>query len=116
VVKRSERVNDLVRMEVADILARRLKDPRIGFVTVTGVEVSDDLQRAKVYVSILEERDRKKILGALSKAAGFVRGELGRRLSLRYTPEVSFFPDDVFRKTQHVLELLEGLKKEGTGG
>jgi ribosome-binding factor A len=115
-VKRSERVNDLLRMEVADILARRIKDPRLGFVTVTGVEVSDDLQHAKVYVSTLEERDRKKILAALSKAAGFVRGELGRRLSLRYTPEVSFFPDDPFRKTQHVLELLEDLKKEGTEG
>ncbi|HET6371005.1 MAG TPA: 30S ribosome-binding factor RbfA [Nitrospiria bacterium] len=114
--KRTERVNDLVRMEVAEILMRKVKDPRIGFVTVTGVDVSDDLQHAKVFVSVPEDRDRKKILSALSKASGYVRTELGKRLKLRYTPELNFLPDDAYLRSQHVLELLDELrKKEKTG-
>jgi ribosome-binding factor A len=114
--KRSERVNDLVRMEVAEILMRKVKDPRIEFVTVTGVDVSDDLQHAKVFVSVLEGRDSKKILSALSKASGFVRTELGKRLKLRYTPELNFLPDDAYLRSQHVLDLLDELKKKEKPG
>lgn len=111
--KRSARVNDLLRMEVADILLRKTRDPRIGFVTITGAEVSDDLQHAKVYVSVMEGQDRKKILRALSNAAGFVRTELGKRLNLRYIPEVNFLFDDAYQKGQHVLSILDDLKKRG---
>ena len=114
--KRSERVNDLVRMEVAEILLTKTKDPRIGFLTVTGAEVSEDLQHAKVYVSILEGQDRKKTLKILSHATGFVRSELGKRLKLRYTPELTFLLDDASHRTQHVLEILEGLGKGEESG
>lgn len=109
--KRSERVNDMVRMEVADILLRKAKDPRVGFVTVTGAEVSEDLQHAKIYVSILQGSDQKQVLAALARASGFVRAELGKRLSLRYTPELLFLPDHAYRKAEHVLHLLESLEK-----
>ena len=78
--KRTQRLNDLVRNEVADILMKRVKDPRIGFVTVSAVDISPDLRHAKVYVSVLEQiSSPEKVLEGLKKASPFVRGELGRR-------------------------------------
>ena len=87
--KRSERVADQLRIEVADILAKKSKDPRLQNVTVTHVDVTNDLRIARIYVSFLGEKDDEPgILKALSSASGFVRSELGRRLGLRYTPDV----------------------------
>lgn len=101
----------MVRMEVADILLTRTKDPRIGFVTVTGADVSDDLQHAKVYVSIAQGQDQKTTLKGLARATGFVRSELGKRLKLRYIPELIFLTDESYLKTQRVLGLLDELER-----
>ncbi len=92
--KRSVRVADQIRMEVADILARKCKDPRLQSVTVTDVAMNRDLRVARVYVSRPgPEDDVEIIMKILRNAAGFVRLELGRRLDLRYTPEVKFWFD-----------------------
>ena len=82
--KRAERVADQLRIEVADILAKKSKDPRLQFVTVTNVEVTKDLRIARVYVSILGSQDEEpNVLKALNSASGFVRSEIGRCLELR---------------------------------
>lgn len=111
--KRVTRVADQILAEVADILVRKTKDPRVGLVTVTGVEVTDDLRLARVYVSMLRDEAREAItLGVLDKATGFVRAELGRRLHLRYTPEVVFLKDQGRARGERVLELLRSLERK----
>ena len=108
--KRAERVAVQLRIEVADILAKKSKDPRLQNVTVTHVEVTNDLRIARVYVSFLEKKDDEPgILKALSSASGFVRSELGRRLELRYTPEVKFWSDSSSPRTERILNILDSL-------
>jgi len=110
--KRAERIGDQIRAEVADLLVRKIKDPRIGFVTVTTVEVTDDLKQAKVFVSILGEApQQKKTLQGLSRASGFIRTELGKRLRLKFLPQLSFHLDESAQKAAHVLQLLEEIKQ-----
>jgi len=112
--KRADRVADQIRMEVADILMRKIKDPRVRSVTVTDVELTADLRIAHVFVTTMEkdEAEREVFIG-LSKASGFVRAELGRRLTLRYLPEIVFKKDVSGPRGDRVLELLETLHVEG---
>ena len=107
---RADRVADQVRMEVADILMRKIKDPRVQSVTVTDVKLTSDLRIARVFVTTMgtEEVERNVFVG-LEQASGFVRGELGRRLSLRYLPEIVFAKDVSGPRGDHVLKLLDEL-------
>ncbi len=112
--KRSVRVADQIRMEVADILARKCKDPRLQFVTVTDVEMSNDLHIARVYVSLLGNRvDEEDIGKILKNATGFVRLELGRRLDLRYTPEVAFWFDSSGSRADKIGQILDAVLPVG---
>jgi len=107
---RAERVADQIRMEVADILMRKIKDPRVRSVTVTDVELTNDLRIARVFVTALgDDAETKEVFAGLSKASGFVRSELGRRLALRYLPEVVFVKDVSGPRGDRVLQLLEEL-------
>lgn len=108
--KRADRVADQIRMEVADILMRKIKDPRVHSVTVTGVELTADLRIAHVFVTTMEteEAEREIFLG-LSKAKGFIRAELGRRLTLRYLPELIFKKDVSGLRGDRILQLLDTL-------
>ena len=111
--KRLERVNQLIKEEISGALQRELKDPRLGFVTVTDVEVSRDLRAAKVFVSILgSEEEWRATLGALEGARGFLRHWLMRRLRLRTVPQLSFRPDRSMAHAAHILELLTELERE----
>ncbi|MBI3608811.1 MAG: 30S ribosome-binding factor RbfA [Nitrospirae bacterium] len=113
--QRTERVGDLMRVEIADLLLRKVKDPRIGFVTVTGVKVSPDLRHATVFVSLLEEgRIAEETLNALGRAAGFIRTEMGRRLRLKYTPELVFKEDTTPRQAAHIEAVLDELSGDRT--
>ena len=106
--KRTERVSDQIRMEIADILMRRVKDPRVGFVTVTAVDVTADLKQAWVYVTVLQQGPKEtETLGALARAEGFIRGELGRRLKLRYVPVLTFVKDTSIERVSRVMSLLD---------
>jgi ribosome-binding factor A len=116
--KRTDRVSDQIRMEIADILMRKVKDPRVGFVTVTGVDVTADLKQAWVYVTVLQqgaqEADAQEAgtMEALSRAEGFIKGELGRRLKLRYVPDLKFVKDTSIDRVAKVLTLLDDIKKD----
>lgn len=108
--KRADRVADQIRMEVADILMRKIKDPRVHGVTVTDVELTGDLRIAHIFVTTMETGEAERdIFAGLSKASGFVRSELGRRLSLRYLPDVIFKKDVSGPRGDRIMRLLEGL-------
>lgn len=110
---RMERLAGQIRDDVAEMVAGELKDPRIGLVTVTGVELSADLRHARVLVSVLgDEQARHQTLEGLSSAIGYVRRELGRRLGLRHTPQLVFILDRGPERQMKVESLLEKLKEE----
>ncbi len=112
---RAERVADQIRMEVADILMRKIKDPRVRSVTVTDVELTKDLRIARVFVTTMEQnKDERLVFDGLAKASGFVRAELGRRLALRYLPELIFMKDVSGPRADRVLALLDGLHQDET--
>lgn len=109
--KRATRVADQIREEVADILLRKTKDPRLHSVTVTGVEITDDLRLARIYVTTGQQgQDEAEVMSGISKATGFIRTELGRRLSLRYNPALVFLKDTSGPRGDRILSLLESLK------
>ncbi len=106
--RRKERLDEEIREEVAGIIGRELKDPRIGFVTVTRVDLTADLRTARVHVGILgDATQRERTLGGLRQAAGFVRRELGRRIRLRHTPELQFQYDGGLDAAERVAQLLD---------
>jgi len=111
--KRSEKVADLIQREISQMVVQSLKDPRIGFVTITKVTVSDDCRVAKVYFSVagsLSERERS--MKGLESARGFVRKKLGHRIRLRYTPEIIFKFDPSVEYAIHMEELIQSLHVE----
>jgi ribosome-binding factor A len=108
---RSERVAQEIRDEVALMIGRELKDPRIGFVTVTRVDLTPDLRFARIYVSVLGDLDQqRKTLAGLKQASGFVKREVGRRLRMRLTPEVQFLYDKGVDATDRVAKLLDEVR------
>ena len=112
--KRSARVGDQIRLEIADILSRRMKDPRVGFVTLTTVDVTADLKQAWVYVTVLQEgAQANEAIATLGRATGFIRGELGRRLKLRYVPELRFVRDTSVDQVRKVMTLLDEVTGPG---
>ena len=123
---RIEKLQELIKQEMGKMLLKELKDPRIGFVTVTDVEMTGDLREAKIYVSIMGgEEQVKSSLEGLNSALGFIRREIGHRIRLRFTPEISFALDTSLDYGDHIQKLLlqvEGDSKknddnaEGNGG
>ena len=110
---RVERVADLIRRELAGLLERDVKDPRVGFVTITRVEVTRDLRSARVAVTILgDEGQKKDSLTGLAAAHGFLRHELAQRLGLRYTPEIEFHIDRTLESEQRIEELLRQIHQK----
>jgi ribosome-binding factor A len=111
--KRAERVRDLLHEEVSRILQRDIKDPRIDLVIITRVELSEDLKHAKFYVtSFGSEEKRKEVLAGLEKASGYIRGALGKRLNLKFIPEIKFIFDESLEETNRVLRLIDEVSPE----
>ena len=112
-IDRAERVAELVKVELSNIMMTELRDPRVGFITITKVKMSSDLQHAKVYYSILgDEGERERTIAGLKQATGFLRRELGHRLRLRHCPTLSFHFDSSIEYGAHIDQLLEKLKKK----
>jgi len=88
--QRLRRVADQVQRELSDLIRSELKDPRVGMITLTGVEMSPDLAHAKVFFTSLNEGDREEIMAGLRRSAGFLRSLLGRRIKIHVTPELHF--------------------------
>lgn len=102
-----------MKKELGEIITRKIKDPRIGFVTVTDVHVTGDLQQATVYISVLgDEEQKENTLKGLDKAKGFIRSEIGQRIRLRKTPEISFEFDESIGYGNKIESLLKQIKND----
>jgi ribosome-binding factor A len=114
--RRTERLNHLLRQEITELLQREAKDPRLSvMVSVTRVSVSADMHFAKVFVSVLgTEEEKKGLLAGLHAASGFLRRELASRLSLRYTPDLSFVYDDTMEQAGKVIQLIDQVSSSET--
>jgi ribosome-binding factor A len=113
---RANRVGEQMKKELSDIIGRKIKDPRIGFVTVTDVQVTGDLQQAKVYISVLgDEEQRENTLKGLAKAKGFIRSEVGQRIRLRKTPEIIFEWDESMEYGNRINTILHQLHNDSDG-
>lgn len=105
---RPNRLAETLKEEISQLIRVELKDPRIGFVTLTSVDVADDLSHAKVYVSVLgTEEEGNASLDALNRAAGFVRSEIGKRVRLRHVPSIVFKYDPSIQHGAHIAKLLK---------
>lgn len=111
---RVRKIQEFIKQEVGSLLLRELKDPRLGFVTVTGVHLTGDLREATIYVSLFgSEEQKKESLSALQSSKGFIRTELGKRLKIYHTPEVRFEEDTSLDYGMHIDKLLKQVNKEG---
>ena len=109
--KRADRVSEAIKREVSVMLTQEVKDPAIHFVTVTAVETADDLRHAKIFVSILgDEKTREETMKGLERAKGFLKGEIGNRLQLRFTPEIQFRLDTSLDHAMKIKGILNQLK------
>jgi len=110
---RPDRVGDAIRDELSQLLAREVHDPGIGFITLTRVKVSPDLQIARVYYTTMgDERAQRETAKALKRAAPFLRRHLGQRIRLRRVPEIDFFYDDSIARGDRIEQILQELKAE----
>lgn len=111
--RRQERVGDLIRDEVADIIRRELDDPRLGFVSIVRTELSPDLKYARLYVSVFaDEQERVQTVEVLNRAASFIRRTLAPRLRMRSIPELSFRLDQSMEHAENVSRILRELEIE----
>jgi ribosome-binding factor A len=110
---RTGRVGEQIKKEMSNLIQTELKDPRIGFVTVTGVDVTGDLSEARIYISILgNEEQKEETLHAIGRAKGFLRSELGKRIRLRHTPEIEFRFDSSIEYGSRIEALLQQINRE----
>lgn len=110
---RQEKLAELIAVELSDLLRTRIKDPRVGFASITHVEVSGDLRHAKVFVSVMgTQEEQAETIKALKHAAGFLRHELASRLVLRYMPEITFKLDTSIEEGARILDLIRQVEQE----
>ena len=112
--KRSARVSDLIRQEVADILLNKIKHKDLGFITVTGAKVSDDLRHATIYLSVMGDDDGKKTVHKISSSSSFIRGELAKRLQMKFVPSLSFRIDESIAYGRKIDTILDDIESEGS--
>ena len=111
--QRPERVQEALRQELSRIVQNDIKDPRLGFLTITKVELTKDLRYAKVYFSVLgESKDKHLALKGLNSAKGYIKGLLSDRIKLRFMPEIAFKIDESLEHTKEIYDILDKLKKE----
>lgn len=111
--QRPGRVQEAIRQEVSKILQEEMRDPRLGFLTITGVELTNDLRYARIYFSVLgEDKDKRLALKGLNSAKGYIKGLLGNRIKLRFTPDIEFKIDETLDRTRHIYDLFDKIKKE----
>lgn len=111
--KRADRVADLIKIEICDLLLKQVRDPRIGSLTITGVKVTDDLRTARVFfVELGKDQCSDDVRAGLDKAKGFLRRELGGRLRLRAVPELLFSYDTSFAYGNRIERLIADIHRE----
>lgn len=111
--KRAVRVGDQILKEIAILLLNRVKDPRVQGVTMTGINLSNDLKLARVYFSVMGNKsDIERALAGLNSAKGFIKREIGLRMQLRYVPEIKFLHDASLESGSHLDRIFEEIQKD----
>ena len=114
---RIEKVNEMMKREISDVLRKEVQDPRVSFVTITGVNVSPDLHLARVNYSVLG--GQAKVAGtqtALNNASGYIRRIIGQRITLRYTPKIEFIYDESIEYSARIHQTLEDIRRDSSHG
>ncbi len=110
---RQEKLGELIAADLSDLLRTRVKDPRVGFASITRVEVSGDLRHAKIFVSVMgDSEEQKETMKGLKNATGFLRHELASRLTLRFMPELVFKLDHSIEEGSRILDLINKVERE----
>lgn len=110
---RQERVQEQLVQELSDIIRKDLRDPRLGFLTLTGAEISRDLRHSKVFFSVLgDEQSKKDTLRALESATGLIRSTFAKRVKMRVAPEITFEYDDGIARGQRIFQLLDEVQAD----
>lgn len=111
--RRQDQLGEQIAEDLSELIRTRVKDPRVGFASVTSVELSADLRYAKVFISVYgDAAEQKATMRALDHATGFLRHELAQRLTIRHTPEISFHLDESIARGAHLLELMRQVHSE----
>lgn len=114
--RREDQLSQLIARELSDLIRTRMKDPRVGFASITDVEVSHDLRHAKVFVSVMgTPEEQRETMRALHHGAGFLRHELAQRITIRHVPEISFKFDESIARGARVLDLLKQVSTDEPG-
>lgn len=114
---RPEKVQEALRQEVSKIVQMELKDPRLGFLTITKVDLTRDLRYARIYFSVLgDEKAKKNALYGLRSAKGFIKNLISEKVKLKFMPEIEFKIDDTLEHTQKIFNLIDKIKKERGDG
>ena len=109
---RIDKVEQLIKQEVSSIFLHKMKEPELGFITITNVKVSPDLKNAKIYLSVLEKEKRELALDRIDNKTKFIRTELAHRVRLKFVPEIKFFIDDTLDFVEKIEGLIEKIHKE----
>lgn len=114
---RQDQLGEVIARELSDLIRTRMKDPRIGFASITDVDLSADLRHAKVFVSVMgDTQAQRATLDALNHASGFLRHELAQRLTVRHTPDIAFRLDESIARGAHVLDLINQVSAGAAAG
>lgn len=112
--RRTQRINEFIREEVALLIQKEIKDPRIGFVTVLDCKVTSDLKEAKIYISVFgNKKEKDKSLAGLQSAAGYIQSKIGKLVEWKNTPRIIFFLDETAEKAARIEELFKKIKSSG---
>lgn len=107
---RPQRIGDLIQRELSDLLAREVRDPRVGMVTLTSVDVSPDMSHAKVFFTLLDTSNLDAVLQGLARASGFLRSQLAKRVKLYSIPELRFQYDETIERADRLSRLIDSTK------
>ena len=108
---RPQKLGDLIQRELSDLVSRELRDPRVGMLTITSVDVSPDLSHAKVFFTLLQKEKLEDTLQGLQRSAGFLRSQLAKRIKLYTTPGLRFVYDESVERGDHLSRLIDSTKK-----
>jgi ribosome-binding factor A len=108
---RPQRLGDLIQREVSDLIRLEVRDPRVGMITITSVDVSPDVKHAKIFFTVLEKEKLPETLAGLNRSAGFLRSQLAKRLQMYTTPELRFVYDESVERGDHLSRLIDAALK-----
>jgi ribosome-binding factor A len=108
---RPQRLGDLIQREISDLIRLEVRDPRVGMITITSVDVSPDVKHAKIFFTVLEKEKLPETLAGLNRSAGFLRSQLAKRLQMYTTPELRFVYDESVERGDHLSRLIDAALK-----